>query len=99
MVPIPDLPQEAVERFHSLYARGPGCWPWLGNTAPEGYGLFGRLGTQYRAPRLALALAGRKPTQEQIVVHSCGNRRCVNPHHLEAALPEEVNWRPKADAA
>jgi hypothetical protein len=60
-----------------------GCWLWLGDMDPDGYGrarLWGLRGR--RAPRIAYVLAnGGIPAGLQIL-HRCDVRACVNPDHL-----------------
>jgi hypothetical protein len=55
------------------------CWPWLGRTDGNGDGVYdGRT-----AHRYAYELAGRLLPSGASLEHRCGNRWCVNPHHLE----------------
>jgi hypothetical protein len=71
---------ERNRRFwRRVRAGDPGeCWPWDGEVDADGYGRFrGR-----RADELAYELARGGSASGTGVEHGCGNRLCVNPHHL-----------------
>lgn len=59
-----------------------GCWLWLANCSPRGYGKLTVEGKSYRAHRVVFFLVhGMWPP---LVRHKCDNPYCVNPDHLEA---------------
>jgi hypothetical protein len=66
-----------------------GCWNWTGYVEAGGYGLAsGR-----RAHRVAWErLVGPIPPGHDLH-HKCGNRRCVNPEHLQPRFPREHRGR------
>lgn len=69
------------------------CWPWLGTLNGDGYGVFTVKGRQYRAHRVAYMDAiGVDPGPGLVVDHTCRNRACCNPHHMElVTLGENVH--------
>ena len=58
------------------------CWPWLAVRISNGYGQFWLNGRMVNAHRAALLLLGIDMPRSSVVMHSCDNRICCNPHHL-----------------
>lgn len=65
------------------------CWRWNGCTDKDGYPLVMFRGKSYRANRVALILAGRAASDDQMACHTCGNAWCVNPSHIYAGTAKE----------
>jgi len=58
------------------------CWNWKGAIV-HGYGEFYLKGERYYAHRIAYVL-GREPIPpNKEIHHTCENRSCVNPSHME----------------
>lgn len=83
------------EDFHARTdKRGPGeCWNWLGTSTPNGYGTFGGTAKYLdtnSAHRIAYMLEYGPIPEGLVIDHTCKNRLCVNPAHLEA-VTQQVN--------
>mgnify|MGYP003435256035 FL=1 len=70
------------------------CWEWQGHL-DWGYGRMHYKGKHYRAHRLAWFMTyGEMPTLS--ILHSCDNKKCVNPNHLREGTHKE-NMQDKVD--
>lgn len=59
------------------------CWPWLGGKTAKGYGRLEKSTVEFRAHRVAFALARETPLPGVVMVcHDCDNPPCCNPAHL-----------------
>ena len=57
------------------------CWNWLAGINNGGYGVFYFEGAFYPAHRFSWLLNNSIPVG-LLVLHVCGNSKCVNPIHL-----------------
>ncbi len=66
-----------------------GCWEWQGDKGVDGYGRFRLFGRYAQAHRLSYRDFGNDLPDGMLIDHLCRNKRCVNPHHLEAVTHAE----------
>jgi hypothetical protein len=87
-------PCQAVRKVLSnIKVAGDGCWVWRGGTSGYGRGGgYGRIWHEGKARAvhrlMFLVFHGPIPDGKQID-HTCNNRCCCNPDHLEAVTQSE----------
>ena len=80
-----------IERFMSKVSKQPsGCWEWTKCGDRYGYGTFRLDKKMQKAHRVAYTLLVGAIPQGLVLDHTCENRRCVCPDHLEA-VTQQVN--------
>jgi hypothetical protein len=89
----PGREQTPLDRFWKNVQKTAGCWVWQGAVSPSGYGYFNVVERQakrnFRVHRWAYrTLVGPIPEGMQLH-HTCKNKRCVNPEHLQLVTPRQ----------
>jgi hypothetical protein len=81
--PIPQTP-ELERRFWRKVARGEGCWLWTGAKRADNYGVMKYNNIMLFAHRVAWVIANKRQIPADAVIdHTCFNKSCVNPAHLD----------------
>jgi hypothetical protein len=65
------------------------CWPWVGARRTDGYGVFRSNSHLSKAHRVAYYLAHKNDPVELVIDHTCFNKWCCNPKHLQAITQVE----------
>jgi hypothetical protein len=65
-----------------------GCWNLI-SRSKKGYGQCSINNKKYLAHRLSYFLNHPYDNQQQLICHSCNNKRCINPNHLYAGSFQE----------
>ena len=63
------------------------CWPWVGSRQSDGYGRMEICGKARSAHRLSYEIHVGPIPDGKVIDHTCQNKLCVNPSHLEAVSP------------
>jgi hypothetical protein len=82
----------AIERFHRFYtvSKITDCWEWKGFRDNEGYGRFGVTSRKYcRAHQYQYEINNGPVPKGMVIMHTCDNPPCVNPHHLKIGTHQE----------
>lgn len=87
---LPDRIRQQLEVVDTPGVPGDFCWQWRGPLNNRGYGRVSWRGRTTVVHRVVWAAYGRAlPTRPMVLDHTCRNRACANPAHLEAVTNGE----------
>lgn len=75
--------QKDIDRFNKYVDKSGDCWLWTSATRPSGYGAFHCQKRVRSAHRISFIIHGGKLKEGMDIAHTCTNRLCVRPEHLE----------------
>lgn len=89
------LARSVDDRFFDSYREEPntGCWIWIEQVDPNGYGRFFDGKRSPLAHRFSYKRAKGRIQRGRVVHHTCGLRSCVNPVHLDLITRKESRVR------
>lgn len=90
-VHMKDVPPRDADRFWKRVKKSDGCWEFQGHSE-GGYGRLQVNGRHAFAHVASWVIHNGPLPVDKVVAHSCDNRKCVRPDHLEA-ITQTQNMR------
>lgn len=82
--------EKRFENFLEKVRKTKSCWIWTGTKSSTGYGMFFNGDKCVKAHRYSYEKQNHVPLKkDQLILHSCNNRLCVNPGHLRIGTHKE----------
>lgn len=86
-----------VERFQSKIEIVGECWLWTAGLDDDGHGQFWVEDRNIPAHRYSWLIAGKPLAKRKVLHHTCPNKNCCNPAHLETTTrPEHASFHGQA---
>lgn len=68
--------------YQNISYNDSGCWEWQGSLMNSGYGQIKAFGKMVGVHRLSYELYNGLIESNLEVMHTCNNKKCINPDHL-----------------